>query len=394
MISIAPWPNYSETEITRVSSVLRSGKVNYWTGNECRSFEREFSDYVGTSFAIALSNGTVALELALAALGVGVGDEVIVSPRSYFASASCIHKVGAIPVFCDVDLETQNIDPKLLIYHVSSKTKAIICVHLAGLMCEMNPILDFAQTHGIYVIEDCAQAHGAALKGVKAGAWGDVACWSFCQDKIMTTGGEGGMITTSSSSIYEKIWTLKDHGKDIGLLSNQLNNDGMFKYVHQNFGTNARLTEMQAVLGRYQLSVLDNWVQERKANAKLLETILIEFPDLYRVPKFSSDFEHAYYRAYTFIQDALPNRQEIRVELIQEMRKLGVPVFSGSSPEIYREPAFQKIDKYRNICCDNARILGETSLAFLTHPGITMDQMNSITSAILDASMKIQSKYV
>jgi dTDP-4-amino-4,6-dideoxygalactose transaminase len=302
--------------------------------------------------------------------------------------------VGAVPVFCDVDFETQNIDPKQLKYHISSKTKAIICVHLAGLMCDMNPILDFARDHGLYVIEDCAQAHGASLKGVKAGAWGDVACWSFCQDKIMTTGGEGGMITTNSPSIYEKIWTLKDHGKDISILSNQLKNDGMFKYVHQSFGTNARLTEMQAVLGRYQLSVLDNWVRERNANAKSLESTLLKFPDLYRIPKFSLDFEHAYYRAYSFIQEVLHNRQEIRAELIQEMRNLGVPVFSGSSSEIYREPAFKKLDIYKNICCENAKILGETSLSFLTHPGITKEQMNLINDEIFNISTKIKLKYL
>jgi dTDP-4-amino-4,6-dideoxygalactose transaminase len=336
----------------------------------------------------------VALELALEALGVGIGDEVMVSPRSYFASASCILKVGAIPVFCDVDVETQNIDPTKLKSHISKKTKAIICVHLAGLMCEMNSILEFAKEHGLYVIEDCAQAHGASLNGVKAGAWGHVGCWSFCQDKIMTTGGEGGMITTSSSELYEKIWTLKDHGKDVSILKAQVKNDGMFKYVHQDFGTNARLTEMQAALGRYQLNVLDNWVEERNKNAYLLLSALSKFPDLYTLPKVPLGFQHAYYRAYAFVKESLPYREEIRGAVIMGLRNLGVPVFSGSSPEMYREKAFQKLDGYKQVHCDNARMLGETSLSFLTHPGITLDQINSVTCAILDISMKVQSKYL
>jgi dTDP-4-amino-4,6-dideoxygalactose transaminase len=207
------WPSYSEEEVSAVSRVLRSGLVNYWTGEECRMFEAEFADHCGAAHAVALANGSVAIELALKCLGVGPGDEVIVTPRSYFASVSSIVLAGAVPVFADVDLGTQNITASTIKECLTSKTRAVICVHLAGAPCDMDPILELASAHDLRVIEDCAQAHGARYKGRMVGTMGDVGAWSFCQDKIMTTGGEGGMVTTNRRDVWSAMWSHKDHGK-------------------------------------------------------------------------------------------------------------------------------------------------------------------------------------
>ena len=195
------WPCFTHDEAKAVADVLLSNRVNYWTGNEGREFEREFAEAVGCTHAVAVANGTVALELALKVLGVGNGDEVIVTPRTFMASASAIVNAGAKPVFADVDRESQNITADSIRPVLTERTRAIICVHLAGWPCDMDPIMDLAAERGLWVIEDCAQAHGARYKGRSVGSLGHVAAWSFCQDKIMTTGGEGGMLTTNDPEI-------------------------------------------------------------------------------------------------------------------------------------------------------------------------------------------------
>ena len=214
MNSQSPWPQYSEDEVEVVSKILRSGKVNYWTGEECRLFEKEFAKFCGSKYAVAVSNGTVALDLALLSLGIGVGDEVIVTSRTFIASASSIVNVGAKPIFCDVDLNNGNVSIENIEKTFSSKTKAIVCVHLSGFPCEMDPIMNFALNKGICVIEDCSQAHGAYYKGKSVGSIGHVGTWSFCQDKIISTAGEGGMVTTNDHSLWKFISSFKDHGKD------------------------------------------------------------------------------------------------------------------------------------------------------------------------------------
>jgi dTDP-4-amino-4,6-dideoxygalactose transaminase len=193
----SPWPCFSEEEVSAVATVLRSNRVNYWTGNECREFEKEFAAWCGTEYAIALANGTLALDLALRGLNIGPGDEVIVTPRTFIASVSCVVNAGATPVFADVDLESGNLCADTIQTALTPRTKAVICVHLAGWPCDMDPIMALAAQHGFKVIEDCAQAHGARYKGRSVGSIGHIGAWSFCQDKIMTTGGEGGMVTVN-----------------------------------------------------------------------------------------------------------------------------------------------------------------------------------------------------
>lgn len=262
-----PWPSFTQQEADAVKDVLLSNKVNYWTGQECREFEKEFATFAGTQYAVALTNGTVALDVALKALGIGAGDDVIVTSRTFLASASSIVTAGANPIFADVELDSQNISRATIEAVLTPKTKAIICVHLAGWMCDMDPIMQLAAEKGLYVIEDCAQAHGAEYKGKPAGSIGHISAWSFCQDKIMTTGGEGGMVTTNDESLWKKMWSYKDHGKNFDSIYNKQHPPG-FRWLHDSFGTNWRMMEMQAVIGRIQLTRMAEWTQKRTENAE------------------------------------------------------------------------------------------------------------------------------
>jgi dTDP-4-amino-4,6-dideoxygalactose transaminase len=263
---LAPWPHYSSDEVEAAAEVLRSGRVNYWTGDHCRKFEAEFADYIGGGRAIALANGTLALELALRALDIGPGDEIIVTPRSYFASASCINIVGAIPVFADVDLDSQNITAETIAPMLTVNTRALLPVHLAGWPCDMAEIMDLAREHRLKVVEDCAQAHGARLDGHIMGSFGDVAAFSFCQDKIMSTAGEGGMLVTSDEVAWRSAWEFKDHGKNFDKVCSDDHPTG-FRWLHDSFGSNYRMTEIQGAIGRIQLGRLDQWVERRRYNA-------------------------------------------------------------------------------------------------------------------------------
>lgn len=265
--AFAPWPSFTQEEADAVSSVLLSNRVNYWTGQHCREFEKEFAAWVGTAYAVAVSNGTTALDLALKALDIGAGDDVIVTSRTFLASASSIVTAGANPVFADVELDSQNISKATIEAVLTPKTKAIICVHLAGWMCDMDPIMQLAAEHGLYVIEDCAQAHGAAYKGRAAGSIGHIGAWSFCQDKIMTTGGEGGMVTTHDETLWKKMWAYKDHGKNYDSIYHKQHPPG-FRWLHDSFGTNWRMMEMQAVIGQIQLKRMNEWTALRTVHAE------------------------------------------------------------------------------------------------------------------------------
>lgn len=263
----SPWPSFSEEEANAVRDVVLSNRVNYWTGQECREFEKEFATWADSRFAVALANGTVALDVALKALGIGVGDEVVVTSRTFLASASSIVNIGAVPVFADVDLDTQNVTVDSIRAVLTERTKAIICVHLAGWPCDMDPIMALAEEHGLKVVEDCAQAHGARYKGRSVGSIGHISAWSFCQDKIMTTGGEGGMVTTDDRELWSRMWSYKDHGKSWEAVYEREHAPG-FRWLHESFGTNFRMMEVQAVIGRIQLRRMGDWHVRRLANAQ------------------------------------------------------------------------------------------------------------------------------
>ena len=329
--SLSPWPSFTQEEADAVSKVLLSNKVNYWTGTECREFEKEFAAFVGTQYAVALSNGTLALDVALKAMGIGQGDDVIVTSRTFLASASCIVTAGANPVFADVDLNSQNISSETIKAALTPNTKAIIVVHLAGMPAEMDGIMDLAKEHDLWVIEDCAQAHGAKYKGKSVGSIGHVGAWSFCQDKIMTTGGEGGMVTTNDKELWSKMWSYKDHGKSYDAVYHREHAPG-FRWLHESFGTNWRMMEMQAVIGRIQLKRMPEWTARRQAHAAKLAESLGKFASI-RLIEVADYIEHAQYKFYAFVKpehlkilgvDTNINAVVIKVSMI-------VAVFSGLS---------------------------------------------------------------
>lgn len=378
--AVPPWPYYADDEVEAAASVLRSGKVNYWTGEISRDFEREYADYFDSRYAIALSNGTVALELALYVLGIGEGDEVIVTPRTFVASASAVVVRGARPVFCDVDRDSGNITAESVEQVITPRTKAIIAVHLAGWPCDMDPILQLARDKGIKVIEDCAQSHGAMYKGRHAGSLGDVSGWSFCQDKIMTTGGEGGMLTTNCPDIWEKAWSYKDHGKSFDAVYNREHAPG-FRWLHEDFGTNWRMTEMQAAIGRIQLQKLSHWIDLRNRNANILIERLSSLPGL-RVPVPGPDIRHAYYKLYAYVMPEMLKPGWSRDRIMIECTEHGIPCFSGICGEIYLEEAFAKHGLRPRERLPVARELGETSMMFLVHPTLSEDDMDRVVDVI------------
>lgn len=375
-----PWPSFTQAEADAVSKVLLSNKVNYWTGQECREFEKEFAQFAGTDYAVAVANGTVALDLALKALGIGQGDDVIVTSRTFLASASSIVTAGANPVFADVELDSQNISRRSIEAVLTSKTKAIICVHLAGWMCDMDPIMQLAEEKGLYVIEDCAQAHGAMYKGKSAGSIGHIGAWSFCQDKIMTTGGEGGMVTTNDEALWKKMWSYKDHGKNFDSVYNTQHPPG-FRWLHDSFGTNWRMMEMQAVIGRLQLKLMPEWTAKRLENMHKIQSAFANSP-YFTVAQPSSDYVHAAYKCYVQVNtDALPEGWS-RDRIMAEINALGVPCFSGSCSEVYLEKAFEHTPWRPEQRLHNAQALGESSLMFLVHPTLSEQSMQKTVTAI------------
>lgn len=382
--SFPPWPNFTEEEVEAAARVLRSNRVNYWTGTECREFELEFAAWAGVSHATALNNGTVALEVALSALGIGSGDEVVVTPRSFIASASCVVSVGAVPVFADVDRDSQNLTAETIAPVLTPRTRAVIPVHLAGWPCEMDSIMALAKDKKLFVIEDCAQAHGARYKERSVGSIGDVSAWSFCQDKIMTTGGEGGMVATDNATLWSKMWSYKDHGRRSQTV-HEVDHRSGFRWLHDSFGTNGRMLEIQAAIGRIQLRRMPEWTAARRANAERIWTVAHDLPGL-RVPVVPDWAEHAAYKAYVFVQPERLKSGWSRDRIIAEINGCGVPCYSGSCSEIYLEKAFDGMDWRPVKRLPVARMLGEASLMFLVHPTLTGAEIDK-TCAVLQEVM-------
>ncbi len=373
--SFSPWPFFSEEEADAVRAVILSNKVNYWTGLECREFEKEFAAWAGTEYAVALANGTVALDVALKALDVGEGDEVIVTSRTFLASVSSIVNAGAVPIFADVDCDSQNITAETIATVLTARTKAVICVHLAGWPCDMDPIMALATQHGLKVIEDCAQAHGAQYRGRPVGSIGHVGAWSFCQDKIMTTGGEGGMVTTNDRELWSRMWSYKDHGKCWEAVYERQHAPG-FRWVHESFGTNWRMLEVQAVIGRIQLRRMNDWQSSRLGNAQEIWACARDLSGL-RVPDIPPHITHAAYKCYVFVEVEKLKQGWTRDRILNEISSLGVPCFSGSCSEVYLERAFDGTGWRPQKSLPSARELGETSLMFLVHPTLTKDEVAS-----------------
>lgn len=396
--AFSPWPSFSAEEIDAVASVLRSNRVNYWTGEECRAFEREFADWAESEHAIALANGTVALDLALHGLGIGAvnggqaNDEVIVTPRTFLASVSCVVNAGAKAVFADVEPDSGNLSAATIAAVLTSQTRGVIVVHLGGWPCDMDPIMDLANHHGFKVIEDCAQAHGARYKGRSVGSIGHVGAWSFCQDKIMTTGGEGGIVTTRDRDLWSRMWSFKDHGKSWEAVYERAHPPG-FRWLHESFGTNWRMIEMQAVIGRIQLRRMAEWTAVRTCNADIIRRALAPFSGVdgaVRAPRLDDDGSvHAQYKHYAYLRPDRLNEGWDRDRIVAEINARGVPCFQGSCSEVYLERAFDNTDLRPPQRLLVARELGETSLMWLVHPTLSEEQMEltaSVTGEVMRAA--------
>jgi dTDP-4-amino-4,6-dideoxygalactose transaminase len=390
----SPWPSFTDDEAEAVHRVVMSNKVNYWTGTETREFEKEFAAWCGVRHAVALANGTLALDVALKALGIGPGDEVVVTPRSFIASISCVVNAGAVPVFAEVEPESGNISARTIAAVLSRRTKAVVCVHLAGWPCDMDPIMQLADAHGLKVIEDCAQAHGARYKGRSVGSIGHVGAWSFCQDKIMTTGGEGGMVTTNDEALWRAMWSYKDHGKSYEAVYERQHPPG-FRWLHENFGTNWRMLEMQAVIGRIQLRRMAESTRQRQANAAQLSQALLPFVGeggAVRLPNIgcascpgqcgAAGCEHAQYKFYAYVRPENLAPGWSRDRIIEAINAEGVPCYQGSCSEVYLEKAFDDTGWRPSHRLPVARELGETALMFLVHPTLTEAEISKSSTVI------------
>lgn len=395
----SPWPSFTQQEADAVSRVLLSNKVNYWTGTECREFENEFAEFCNTTHAIAVANGTLAIDLAFQGLGIGnqyggaPTDEVIVTSRSFMASASSIVNAGAQPVFADVDMDNQNITEATVAAVVTPNTRAVLCVHLAGWPCDMDAIRN-AVGPDVKLIEDCAQAHGAHYKGRPVGGIGDVGAWSFCQDKIMTTGGEGGMVTCNDEALWRKMWAYKDHGKSYEAVYERDHAPG-FRWLHESIGTNWRMTEMQAAIGRIQLTRMPDWQAKRTHNAAQITKALTPFSSQdgpIRIPQLrclqctgcdtATGCTHAWYKYYAFVRPERLANGWSRDRIVAEISAQGVPCMQGSCSEMYLEKAFDGQKTRPTQSLPTARALGETSLMFLVHPTLTPQEMTTTSQVI------------
>lgn len=406
----SPWPSFTDEEANAARDVILSGKVNYWTGTEGREFEKEFAAFAGTEYAIALANGTLALDLAWHGLSIGAHyggsktDEVIVTSRSFMASASSIANAGARPVFADVDLDSGNISPETVAGLIGPNTRAILCVHLAGWPCDMDGFRALIGDRKIALVEDCAQAHGALYKGKPVGGLGDVAAWSFCQDKIMTTAGEGGMVTCNDHDLWKKMWSFKDHGKSWEAVYERDHPSG-FRWLHESFGTNWRLTEMQSAIGRIQLGRMPAWQAAREANAMRLTKALEPFDKghgVIRIPaprcvgcsgcaQSNIRCRHAWYKFYAYVRPEALAEGWTRDQIVAEITKQGVPAMQGSCSEMYLEKAFDGTGFRPLEHLPNARTLGESSLMFLVHPTLSekeMDHACKVVASVLQQATR------
>ncbi len=384
---LSTWPNYSKFEANIVKKTIQSNKVNYWTSDKCKIFENNFSKFHGTKYAVSVMNGSVALEIALKAIGLKKNDQVIVTSKSFVISASAVLNIGAKPIFSDIDYQSGNIDPDNLKKLINKKTKAIIVVHLSGWPSKMRKIIKLTKKFNVKVIEDCSQAHGAKIKNKYVGSFGDLSIWSFCNDKIMTTGGEGGMIATNNKNYFKKINSYKDHGKNFTKIRKNKKKIG-FQYVHDDFGSNYRMTAMQAAIGIYQLKKLDSWVLNRFRSYKYFLKSLKNVRGIL-IPKIPAEITHATYRMYVYLDlKMIKNKFNVR-DVIKMIRSYGVPCSTGACSEIYRELVFKKYLKKNFKRLKNAKLSDETSIVFFVNPFTKKKEIDFMSDTLKRVLYKI-----
>jgi dTDP-4-amino-4,6-dideoxygalactose transaminase len=335
------WPKFDEKAIKAVEEVMRSGKVNYWTGPKGMEFERKFAAWQGSRFAISVNSGTSALHVALATLGVGPGDEVIVPSYTFIATSFSVVQAGAIPRFADVNLDDHCISLESAEKLVTARTRAIIPVHLYGNVCDMDKILAFAKRHKLVVIEDNAEAFGGEYKGRKTGTWGDMAACSFCQNKTFTTGGEGGMVTTDNEDLAWEARSFRDHGYDVKERLNLLELEQKLPYIHNRVGWNYRMTEMQSAIGLAELERMDTWnMPSRRRNAKILVDALKGLPQIKFVPIDTPERRNGWY-VLAFSLDMARMNCDIK-QFVKAAGAEGAPCWKVFWPQCHTEAAFTK----------------------------------------------------
>ncbi|MDR3199578.1 MAG: DegT/DnrJ/EryC1/StrS family aminotransferase [Planctomycetaceae bacterium] len=399
------WPSFEESTIQKAMEPLRTGKVNYWTGSVGQEFETAWAKWNGTKHAISVTNGTAALHVALSSLGIGPGDEVICPSYSFIASSFCIMQAGALPVFADVGTD-HLINPAEIENKINERTKAIIVVHLYGVVADMDPILKIAQKYNLKVIEDCAQCFGGIYKGQKTGTLGNAGCFSFCQSKHFTTGGEGGMVVTNDEDLAWECRSFRDHGYDVKERLNLLEMEGKLMYIHRRIGFNFRMTEIQSQIGLCELARLDSWnLKNRVRNGKMLLNALRNHPIVLHAPVDTEERQNAYWWA-PFILDLDKLTCDIKT-FIKAVGAEGVPVYSVLWPEMYKErvyvekngfgnanypfqdPKARNID-YTKTECKTAHWVTNRTMCFFTHPVYGEKHIQ----ACIDAFRKVADYYI
>ena len=336
---LAGWPQFSEKAIESVQQVLRSGKVNYWTGPKGMEFEKNFAAWQGSKYAISVATGTAALHVALSALGIGPGDEVIVPSYTFIATSFAVVQAGAIPRFADVNLADHCISVESAEELVTPRTKAIMPVHLYGNVCDMDKIKAFASRHNLFVIEDNAEAFGGSYKGRKTGTIGHIAGCSFCQNKTFTTGGEGGMVTTDDEELAWQARSFRDHGYDVKERLNLLALEQKLPYIHNRVGWNYRMTEMQSAIGLAELERMDDWnMPARRRNAHILMDALGKVEQIKYMPIDTPERRNGWY-TMAFSLD-IENMNCDVMQFVKAAGAEGCPCWKVFWPQCHTERAY------------------------------------------------------
>ena len=380
------WPQFAPETPDQVAELLKTGKVNYWTGPVGMEFEEAWRQWIGAKMAISCTNGTAALHIALTSLGIGPGDEVIVPSYSFIASSFSVVQAGAIPVFADVT-DDHTIDPADIEHRITAKTKAIVVVHLYGGVADMGPILEIAKKHNLKIVEDCAQCFGGEYNGVKAGLIGDVGCFSFCQSKHFTTGGEGGMIVTNDEEVGWECRSFRDHGYDVKKRMSMLALEESLPYIHNRVGFNYRMTEMQSLIGLNELKRLDSWnLARRYEYAKMYDEAFTGLKGIKKLPTNTAERKNSYWW-YPINLDL--NALDIDAPaFIKELMAMNIPCYGIQWPEAYEEKAYKehggfgtakfpfeskeyadpKSADYTDVLCPKAKALRAETFSLFLHP--------------------------
>ncbi|MBC7130936.1 DegT/DnrJ/EryC1/StrS family aminotransferase [Candidatus Bathyarchaeota archaeon] len=359
-------PQIGEEEINAVVEVLRSGILTHSLGEGpyVKKFEMEFAKFVDVKYALAVNSGTAALHMAVLAAGVNPGDEVILPSFTFVATAEAVVLAGARPVFVDIDPVTYNVAPEKIEKAITSKTKAVIAVDLYGAPADLKPIREIADKHGLKVIEDAAQAHGAIYEGKPVGFYADMACWSFYASKNMTTG-EGGMITTSDAELVEKLQLIRNHGEKE-------------KYLSLTLGHNYRMSEMQAAIGCVQLAKLPSFLAKRRFNAeKITEKLREAAADKLQLPIEAKNCRNSWYLYTVRLKNA--SRAE-RDRLIHDLKLKGIGAEVYYAHPIHRMPYYKRFGEFKLPETEKA---SEQVFSLPVHPGVTHEQADYISETLL-----------